>query len=1053
MTTELTRSQVDRVLGFELSDEQWDVVGSPLEPAVVVAGAGSGKTTSMAARVAWIVGSGLVSADRVLGLTFTSKAAASLGASMRMSLSALADQGMLPPTSSDDEHGDEVNAEPQVQTYNAFAARILSEHGIRLGREPGARILTDGARQQLAYRVVCASTLNLDELEKGPDAITRDLLDLDDQCSELGIEPAALIDWDTALIHSLNAIALRERLQNNGQRVRATAQKRRILARLVTQWRETKTGHDVLDYTDQTRLALELVRRFPDVALGIRDQFTAVLLDEYQDTSIAQRLLLQELFGGGHAVTAVGDPCQAIYGWRGASVDNIEQFPLHFPVLRSGEWRPAARYPLSANRRSGFNILKVANELSYELRQLHNGIRELDWADTGKGAGQVVLGMFEHIAQERDWIVERIQQLGAHPRCAWGDIAILATTGRELAQFDAGLQAAGVPTQLHGAAGLLSQPIVVDVRSVLEVVVDPVANPALVRILAGPRWAIGARDLAGLGERAAELAGTARRPDPQSVEEALDEAVAGADPVEMTSLSDATLDLGPAGRFSAEALARLAMFGEELRQLRQHASEPLVEFLARVLRVTGLDVELALLPAQQQLAWMTFVEFAAEFSDLDGRSSLGAFLRRLRDAERFDVDLSMDVVQRSDAVQLMTVHKAKGLEFAHVIVPGFVEGAFPGGSARGQWTGSASAVPWHVRQDATDELRSYPVLDRSPKSKESDEYHEVLQALQQTDNQRLAYVALTRAKSTLIVTGHWWGPTQKKRRQPGIYLERVRACCSDGTGLIAHWHPEPDAELKDNPFLDDGVGVVWPAQLASVDAIRDLHARVEHADGLQRAALTSDEIAVVARWDDDTRALLDEARKQRDPVRQVQLPSSVSASILMRAMHEPDQLARDLARPMPMPTNAASTRGTAFHAWVETQYGQQSLLDPDDLPGASDHDIGTDEALAQLKEAFRRSAFAGRTPVAIEQAFAMVIGGRVVRGRIDAVFSANGRYDVIDWKTGSAQPADALQLSLYRLAWSRMADVPIDQIDAGFLMVRTGELIRPALPDLASLTD
>ncbi len=141
-----------------------------------------------------------------------------------------------------------------------------------------------------------------------------------------------------------------------------------------------------------------------------------------------------------------------------------------------------------------------------------------------------------------------------------------------------------------------------------------------------------------------------------------------------------------------------------------------------------------------------------------------------------------------------------------------------------------------------------------------------------------------------------------------------------------------------------------------------------------------------------------------------------------------------------------------MHTWIETQYGQQSLLDPDDLPGAADFDISSDEALAELKEAFGRSAFANRQPYAVERAFAIVLGGRVVRGRIDAVFESNGRFDVIDWKTGSAEHTDAWQLALYRLAWSQIAQVPLEHIDAGFLMIATGELLRPVLPDLSELT-
>ncbi len=151
----------------------------------------------------------------------------------------------------------------------------------------------------------------------------------------------------------------------------------------------------------------------------------------------------------------------------------------------------------------------------------------------------------------------------------------------------------------------------------------------------------------------------------------------------------------------------------------------------------------------------------------------------------------------------------------------------------------------------------------------------------------------------------------------------------------------------------------------------------------------------------------------------------------------------DLARPMPHPPAPAARRGTEFHAWVESRYGQQTLLDPDDLPGAADHDIVSDEALARLKEAFEGSAYASETPVAVEAPFSVVVAGRVVNGRIDAVFERDGRYDVIDWKTGSARSVDPMQLALYRLAWAHLQGVPVDEVDAAFVMVATGEVVRP----------
>jgi len=412
----------------------------------------------------------------------------------------------------------------------------------------------------------------------------------------------------------------------------------------------------------------------------------------------------------------------------------------------------------------------------------------------------------------------------------------------------------------------------------------------------------------------------------------------------------------------------------------------------------------------------------------------------------------------------MTIHKAKGLEFPHVFVPGFVEGAFPGGPPRGQWPSSPVVVPWQLRDDATEVLRSYPGTDASPTSTSFKAYQDELRALQRLDTERLAYVALTRAERTLVVTGHWWGATQQGARDPEPYLGRVHEASQGGIGAVVTWHPRPEVDV--NPHLAPDVGVPWPALGGAAERVRELAAEVraaaeqlspEQINAQQLAAagdagLSAEERAVVAQWDEAARLLLTELRAERAPHRSVPLPPSVSASVLMRAIEDPGSLALDLARPMPAAVSPASARGTAFHTWVETQYGQQSLLDPDDLPGAADSEIASDEALEELKAAFSRSAFAQRAPHAVEQPFALVLGGRVVRGRIDAVFAQNGRFDVIDWKTGAAEHVDPVQLAIYRLAWAQIAGVPVADIDAGFLIVRSGEVLRPALPDLSGLT-
>ncbi len=1044
--TSLTRADLDAALRLTLTDEQWDVVSSPLAPAVIVAGAGSGKTTSMAARVAWLVGSGQTRPESVVGLTFTTKAAGQLLTSMRSSIQRLVEAGIV---SGVDDDGEPLG-EPEVLTYHAFAARILAEHGIRIGREPRPVILTEESRQQLAYRFVCRSTLPLAGLARDPATMASDLLALDDELAELAITPEELRRFDDDLVATLEAYDAEKPLQAIGRDMLATSTLRGVLADLVREWRADKAAREVMDFADQIRLAGHLVQRFPEVAADLRERYGVVLLDEYQDTSIAQRTLLQALFGDAHPVLAVGDPCQAIYGWRGASVDNIENFPDHFP----GKDGRADRFALSLNRRSGPSVLAVANRTSERLRTVHAGVQPLGAGDNGKGPGAVSCALFDTYDDEVAWVVDQvIATRGGGAR--WRDIAILGPTGSDLVRVQTALRRRGVPTQLVGAAALLAQPAVVDLRSMLEVMHDPCANPAFVRLAAGPRWRIGARDLAALGERADELAGGHGRSDHPDLATALDEAVVGSDVVDVVSLTEALADPGDPRDYSPEAWERFGLMADELDHLRRLTGEQLPDLLLQVMRITGLEVEVSMLEgdegAQQMNALHAFVDLASGFTDVDGRIGLGAFLSRLRDAERFDVDLDLEVGGPADAVSLLTVHKAKGLEFPYVFVPFVSENAFPGGNGRSQWPTSAKVVPWPMRPDADPALAGFPIPGETPRDKHKKAYWEVLSDIGELENDRLAYVAFTRAERGLAVSGHWWGPHQKEPRGPARYLTTVHEACLAGEGEVVHWAPAPEDGATNPQRESAAVPVVWPETPddARQRRLRDVADAVRRARPVQPGLPGITEPGAdavhrrVAEWDDLTAALLNEARARRTTDHVVRLPASVSASQVMRALKDPEAAARDFARPMPQQPSRAARRGTQFHAWVETRFGQQSLLDPEDLPGAADADITSDAALTDLKAAFEDSPYADREPIGVEIPFALVIGGRVVHGRIDAVFPTDTGYEVVDWKTGSASGVDPMQLAIYRLAWAQRAGVPLADVDASFLIVATGEVLRP----------
>jgi len=1016
------------VLGVPYTDEQLAAITAPLQPLAVVAGAGSGKTTVMAARVVWLVGTGQVASDAVLGLTFTNKAAGELAQRIR---GALEQAGVV---SAYEEGG-----EPTVATYHSYAGRLIEEHGLRIGVEPHARLLADASRYQLAARAIRRAQGPFRALTKPVTMLIEDVLALDGELSEHLASVADLRAHDQQLIERLcggTPAAVRRAVE--------AATKRLELCVLVEAYRAAKRERDLVDFGDQMALGAILAERCPEVGAGERERYRVVLLDEYQDTSVAQRRMLVGLFGCGHPVTAVGDPCQAIYGWRGASVANLDEFPRHF---QGGDGREAVRLSLRENRRSGETILDFANALAAPLHEAHAGVRPLQASPQARGMGEIRCALHETYAGELAWVADEVCR-AIEDGTPLREIAVLVRVTRDVGPVHEALTARDIPVEVVGLGGLVHLPEVADVIATLDVLDDATANAALVRLLVGPRWRIGKRDLALLGRRAADLVRVApTSAEPGGADAALEAAVAGTDPAEVISLSDALASPGPLP-YSAAARERFAALEGELRELRRYVGEPLLDLLHRVLTLTGLDVEIAASPhalaARRRDSLSAFLDVAAGFEDLDGDTSVAAFLAYLRAAEEYERGLDSATPTSADSVKLLTAHKAKGLEWDVVVLPDLTDSVFPSKRGRERWTTVAQALPYPLRGDRD----SLPSLSEWTTAGFK-AFEQALRDLAELEELRLGYVACTRPRRRLVASSHWWGPTQKRRRGPSPYLLALREFCQSRGLCVGPWADPPDDDAV-NPQLGVVEHIAWPRPL-DPDAHR---LRVEAADAVYAAMgsgsafvpsdLTLDEARRVAQWDRDIELLLDELRRGREVSRAVELPTSLSATQLLKLSADPDGLARELVRPMPRPPAPQARRGTRFHAWVESLFAQQPLLEPDDLPGAADHDIVDEADLDALKQAFLASAFAERRPHAVEAPFQLALGGRVIRGRIDAVYATRDGFEVVDWKTNRRETADPLQLAIYRLAWAEVAHLPVERVSAAFCYVRTGEVVRPA---------
>lgn len=1056
-----TPEDLQRVMGtpYAPSEQQWAAISAPLEPAVVIAGAGSGKTTLMAARVVYLVVTGQVRPEEVLGLTFTTKAASELRKRIRDSLVAAGALAGAGPRHAD---SSEEILEPTVATYNAYAATLLTEHGLRIGHEPDTRVVTDAARYQLGARVVDRYTGEVQHLTDHPPTAIQNLLALDGQMSEHLVGPDDVRRFDA----TERAGFARAREQEVADKNRVTylreidkalsaIDRRGELLGLVDDYRRLKRDLGLMDFSDQIELGARLAADKPEVGEVERSKFRVVLLDEYQDTSVAQALMLSRLFSGGHAVTAVGDPNQAIYGWRGASVSNIVNFADTFPPAHGPDGGPARLFHLTVSRRSDTRILDVANRLAAPLYERYDQVEPLA-AAPGAGEGTVRVAVHDTHADELTALAEAVREAhddGLATGSTWADIGVLTRDNSHAEDVFDALTGVGIPVEIVGLKGLLRLPEVAEVVATLHLAHDVTANASMLTLLTGPRWAIGPRDLRLLSQRAAEIAGRhLTRAERATVAEQLVEIADGIDPAEVPALDDAVADPGPSDEldYSDDALDRFALLASELRYLRAHVGEPLLDFVRRIMDASGVDVELASAVSTAAVARRDnldlFVKAVADFQAVDGDVTLPALLAYLTAEDDQGNGLDLATPSEADSVKLLTVHRSKGLEWESVFVVGACEGRFPSNRSRTLWVSSPAVLPAALRGDAVD----LPQLAGHDKAA-LDAYRAATREHDAEEELRLGYVALTRAAHLLSVSSYCWS-TRATAFGPSAYQLVLKEQLEEWGEEVKPWRDKP---VKGDPNPYDAVdpATPWPP------AGQGTEARLRH----QAAALVAasdptqpdDDLDLIAQarvsdWDDEIDRLLTEARRDRSDHIEVALPSSISATAVARLRDDPQTFARELARPMPRPPSHGARFGTRFHAWVEARFGQLELLDTDDLSGRGDADLADDAELAELVDAFERGAFADRVPLAVEPAFALVLDGQVVRGRIDAVYADRvddlDGYLVVDWKTSRSQTSDPLQLALYRQAWAELRGVPVERVRAGFYYVRSGELVEP--PDL-----
>lgn len=1024
------------------TDEQIAVIEAPPHaPALVVAGAGSGKTETMANRVLWLVANGHVAPSQLLGLTFTRKAAGELTERIRLRLDQLRAAGLA------GEATDLFDA-PEISTYNSFASGLFSDNALVLGRDADGVVLGEAAAWQLARQVVVRSTHpRLVSLDERLDAIVEATLRIARGIADNDAEPERVraIGRSFAAMRELpspNSSAYAKALEHIGDLAELE-----LLVDLAAEYEQAKRERGAVDYSDQVVLALRAVRKRPAARDELRARFPVVLLDEYQDTSVVQTRLLAELFAGS-AVMAVGDPNQSIYGWRGASATNLGQFEVAF-----GGGAPVTRFDLTTSWRNGAEILDAANtivdaglssrfapRIAVKRLQARRGAPP-SWVDA-----VVEPDVDAEARAVADWFARGFDQVRAESGKD-ATAALLLRTRRTQDRFLRAFHDAGLKVHVLGVGGLLAEPEIADLVSLLRVIDDPGSGAELLRLLAGARWRLGVADLdalRGVSSWLADHDAAERAVLPQELRAAIRASVAeqeGGSIVDALDFVGRARDGHPAlSRLSPEGLTRLRDASALVERVRSRSGLELPDLVTLAAQELRLDLELA--ANDHRTAGESNLDALLDalhgYLAIAETAGLGGFLSWLREAE-----LREDLTPRPEkaeagCVQVLTVHGAKGLEWDLVAVPRWVEDELPARPLEGYggWVGFGR-FPWKERGDAEDlpQFGGASSPDRKAFLAEVDRFKDDVTELYRAEERRLAYVAVTRARSRLLLSASFWSGQTAARRPSRFLVELAEA------GVIA--------ELPDEvPEAPDGASSIPPARWP--------HEPFGHREASVRAAaaaVRSAAPALVGPWAREAELLLEERERRRTRDGVVPLPVRIPASAFKDYVSDPDAVAEELRRPMPERPYRATRLGTLFHSWVEDRYGTtgggSDELDAAPFELDSDGDVVDAERLAELQATFEKSEWAELKPLEVEREIHLPFDGRVVICKIDAVYPRGDRVEVVDWKTGKA-PKDAadlerkqLQLALYRLAYARWARIDPARIDAAFYFVADDTVIRP----------
>jgi DNA helicase-2/ATP-dependent DNA helicase PcrA len=713
-----------------LDPDQLRAVTHDQGPLLVVAGAGTGKTQVITRRIAWLIATRRAKPSEILALTFTDKAADEM---------ALRVDQLVPYGYTD----------TQIATFHAFGDRLIRDHALQLGLPPDVRVLSRAEAVIFLREHLFEFELDAYRPLGDPTRFLAALVTLFSRCKDEDISPeayqqhAARLSAEAALVDAEAGV--------DGAAASEEAARQAELARAYARYQELLAQNGFIDFGDQVALALRLVRESPSARSAIAGRFRYVLVDEFQDTNRAQAELVTALAEPHRNVTVVGDDDQAIYAFRGAAIENILEFRDRYPTART--------VVLRRNYRSLGPILDASYRLfrfnDPDRLEVRTGIAKRLRPRRRETGMAVQLEPFATGSEEADWIAADIARRiagGGAPR----DHAVLVRANGHADPILRALNVAGVPWRFSGSSGLYARPEVRLLLSFLRTVADPHSSVDLYALAASDVYAVDGEDLTG-------VVNTARRRN-RSVWDVLEE----------LERQPGILRLAPASRAGIHRLVT------DVARFTSMAHErPAGEVLYAFLRDSGL---LARLAATATTAADEGLGNIARFFDLiRAQSAVLADDRAMFVAQHLetlieagDDPATADLDPDADAVAVLTVHKAKGLEFPIVYLPGLVSGRFPG-------NGRGEPLPLPAGLGRGDP----PTPERAL-----------------AEERRLFYVAMTRARDELVLThAADYGGSRARRVSPFVLeaLDLPASAATPGAGAVT---PAPAERLARFAALD-----------------------------------------------------------------------------------------------------------------------------------------------------------------------------------------------------------------------------------------------------------